>query len=153
MSKRRESDEAALADRLVNYSDALVAVAFLGVSGLGVIVADPDIRCTLAGAVGPIVFGTAFNGVLFSAVILVLRRWEIDLRSEDADSTSEKVRSYSRWLHGSRLAIVWVSTLMSVVLVLASRSPECDVDAHLAGWTSIPAATTAAATLTGARCG
>lgn len=149
MSKRRESDEAALADRLVNYSDALVAVAFLGVSGLGVIVADPDIRCTLAGAVGEIVFGTAFNGALFTAVILVLRRWELDLRSEDEDSPSEKVRSYSRWLHGARLVVVWMSTIMSVVLVLASRSPECDVDAHLADRTS----NSAAATLAGSHCG
>ena len=48
MSARGESTEIVLADRLVSYSDALVAVSFLGVSGIGLAVADPDIRCTLA---------------------------------------------------------------------------------------------------------
>ena len=42
--REQGSEERALADRLVSYADAVAALAFVGVSGLGVAVADPDTR-------------------------------------------------------------------------------------------------------------
>lgn len=47
MSTRQESDDYILADRLVNYSDAIVTLSFLVSSGLGLAIADPDTRITI----------------------------------------------------------------------------------------------------------
>lgn len=47
MLENNENSEARmLADRTVNYSDALVAIVFIGASGLGIAVADPDTRAS-----------------------------------------------------------------------------------------------------------
>lgn len=125
MKHVRQSEESALADRLLNYSDALVAVAFLGVSGLGIAIADPDVRCTIARAAGQITFAIFVNALVFSAVIVLLRRWENDLRS--AAPATGKVARYGRWIHLARLIVVWLSLLLSVVLVFASRDAGCEV--------------------------
>jgi hypothetical protein len=119
----RKSEETALADRIVNYSDALVAVAFLGVSGLGVAVADPDIRCSVATAIPQIMGSNLINAIVLSGLVLWLRKWEIDLRVESPHRG--KVAKYVRWLHVARLVIIWTSFLMSIALVLASAGAEC----------------------------
>ena len=124
MKKARESDEAVLADRLVNYSDALVAVAFLAVSGFGLAVADPDIRCTIARATTPIILANVLNAFVITALILLLRRWENDLRS--AAPQTGKVARYGRWLHHARIAIVWISLVLSITMAAASRTDTCE---------------------------
>ena len=48
-------EDRALADRLVNYADALAAVCFVGMSGLSIAMADPDVRCSITqGALLPV---------------------------------------------------------------------------------------------------
>lgn len=123
MSERARSVEAALADRLINYSDALVAVSFLGVSGIGLAVADADTRCTVAQAAGYVMLGNLANGVIFTAVILLFHRWETKLRA--ADPPSEMVSGYTHWLHIARLVILWVSIVMAIVLMAQTRDDEC----------------------------
>ena len=126
MASRRESDEAALADRLVNYSDALVAVSFLGVSGIGIAIADPDIRCTIAEGAYHIVAGNLANGVIFTTLILLFRRWEVVLRGEDPPS--ETVIRYMGWLHVGRLVILWTSVIMASVLAYQAVGEVCEGD-------------------------
>ena len=90
MAAYPESEERALADRLVNYSDAVVALAFLVSSGLGLAAADPDTRDSLESVVIGMMIGVAILGLIFSSLLVLLRRWEQDLRSESV--ATEKSR-------------------------------------------------------------
>jgi hypothetical protein len=125
MASARESDDLILADRLVGYADAIAAVAFLGVSGLGVTIADPDMRCTLALAVVEVAIATFLNGVLFLAIVAALRRAELDLRS--GYEIPEKAARYGRMLHLARYAVVGVSFGLSLVLLAVVSDASCDV--------------------------
>ncbi|GEM_PF-3519383 len=127
MTNRRESDEAASADRLINYSDALVAVTFLGVSGIGIAIADPDIRCTIAEGASYVAVGNIFNGALFTALILLFRRWETALRAEDPPS--ERVVAYARWIHIGRLVILWTSCIAASFLAIEATDTDCGENA------------------------
>jgi hypothetical protein len=124
MTRDTDSAEVALADRLVNYSDALVAVSFLGMSGLGVVVADPDIRCSISSAIVEIIVANSVSTLLIVGVIIVLRRWEIDLRS--GSPQEGKVARYAGLLHIARLVIVWASLVLSITLAMASGRSECE---------------------------
>lgn len=112
-----------LAQRLVNYADAVAAIAFVSASAFGITAADPDIRCSLVGTRFSIAFVSVAIGVLFSAVLLLLRRWELDLRAEDA--LSAKGRRYARYLNGARYVLVWVSVFVSSLLVFTLTRTGC----------------------------
>lgn len=130
MSDRKSSIEVALADRLVNYADALVAVSFLSVSGIGLAVADADTRCTVASAAGYVVVGNLTNGVIFTALILLMRRWELDLRKDEPPGAV--AARYMHWLHRARFVIVWTSILAAIALAWQSRDEACEFEA--AAW-------------------
>ena len=124
MASARESDELILADRLVGYADAIAAVAFLGVSGLGVTIADPDMRCTLALAVVEVAIATFLIGVLFLAIVAWLRRAELDLRS--GHEVPDKAAHYGRMLHLARYLVIGVSFGISLVLLTTVAGVDCD---------------------------
>jgi len=126
MSARGESTEIVLADRLVGYSDALVAVSFLSVSGIGLAVADADTRCTVAHGAHFVMFGTFMNGVIFSAIIVFLRRWERNLRADEPPS--ETASRYMELLHVARLVILWVSVVIAMALANESRDGACSLE-------------------------
>ena len=119
MARDNRSSEGALADRLVSYADAIAALAFVGVSGLGLAVADPEIRIDVSRAADWILVGNVTAGFVLSGILLLLRRWEFDLRSELA--ASAKVRRYSRRLHFARIGVVWLATVQAVGLMLVIR--------------------------------
>ncbi|MCH2174033.1 hypothetical protein MK489_24900 [Myxococcota bacterium] len=96
-----------LEDRLVNYADALVAVAFVGASGLGLAVADPDIRVSIV------------LGGLLSGLIHIFRRWEFELRKGLTPLAA--ARRYSGCLHWGRLTVVWIAVVQSIGIMLAIR--------------------------------
>ena len=113
-----------LADRLVTYADALAAVSFVGTSGLSLALADPDVRCSLIHGVHMVAIGNfAFAG-LMSALLLVLRHWENDLRSDEP--LSRKAEAISRRLHVARFVVIWLSTIGAVATMMAAgRDPTC----------------------------
>jgi hypothetical protein len=75
-------EDRALADRLVNYADALAAVSFVGMSGLSIAVADPDVRCSITqGALVPVGLINLVSASLVTVILAILRRWERDLRT------------------------------------------------------------------------
>ncbi|MFK7732763.1 MAG: hypothetical protein AB8B48_14180 [Pseudomonadales bacterium] len=118
MSKQYlESEERALADRLVNYSDAIVALSFISSSGFGLAVADPDVRETLVEAAWPLLYANIALGVVFSMLLMVLRRWEQNLRSESRLSAMG-VR-YTRNLYIARHIVIWVAVGQTVAMVVA----------------------------------
>lgn len=117
-------EDRALADRMVNYADALVAVSFVGTSGLSLALGDPDVRCSLTQGFAHVLLGNLLFAVVVSALFVVLRLWETDLRSEAP--LSAKSARYSRRLHAVRLAVVWLSATAAVgVLLAGTRDPAC----------------------------
>ena len=95
----------------------LIALSVVGVSGLGVGAADPDIRETLADAASLIVWVNVVTGFVVSIILLVLRAWEQDLRS--AITQSEKAQKYAARLHVARLVVVWLAVLQAAALMHA----------------------------------
>jgi hypothetical protein len=110
------AEDQTLADRLVNYGDAVVALAFIISSGLGLAAADPDIRASFTDVRAGMIIGNIILGVVFSLLLLVLRRWEQDLRVDSL--TSDKFRQYSLRLHLARHAVVWLTVIQTVVVML-----------------------------------
>jgi hypothetical protein len=117
-------DDQALADRLVNYEDALTAVSFVGMSGLAITLSDPDTRCSLVQALPTVAIATTLYCAVVSALLVVLRRWESDLGS--STTISKKSATYSRRLHVARQVVVWFSAAAVVAALLgASPDPNC----------------------------
>jgi len=117
-------EDRALADRLVTYADALVAVSFVGMSGLTIALADPDIRCSLIRGVTPVAVANLASAGVVSLLLIVLRSWEAELRS--GASPSARAATYSRRLHVARFVIVWLCVITAVVtLIAATRDPAC----------------------------
>ncbi len=120
MSENNQIPESrALADRIVNYSDALAAIVFLGASGLGIAVADPDTRSSMNLISSWMIVGNIFLGLVFSSLLVLLRRWELDLRGEPPANSN--VRRYSRYFYLARHCVIWISVTQIVVIMLLSR--------------------------------
>ena len=117
MKLRQESEDQILADRLVNYSDAVVTLSFLVSSGLGLAVADPDTRVTIAGVAVGMIVGNVILGIFYSFLVALLRRWELDLRL-GADHT-EKYLRYSNRIYISRHVVIWLTITQTVTIMLA----------------------------------
>jgi hypothetical protein len=113
-----------LANRLVNYADALVAVAFVGMSAAGVALGDPEIRCEFSRAPIAITFSNFLMGVMFSGVLVILRRWEIQLR--DGEESSKRAIRVEQILARARHVVLWFSIAVTIILILvASRDHLC----------------------------
>ena len=97
-------EDQAFADRLITYADALVAVSFVGMSGLSIALADPGIRCSLTYGLVPLALLNLIFGIIISLILVVFRIWESDLRS--GAPPSERSAKYAHRLHAARLVIV-----------------------------------------------
>ena len=117
MKHHRESEEQALADRLISYSDAIVALAFIVSSGIGLSIADPDTRVTITDVALGMIIGNAALGVIFSALLIILRRWELDLRV--GMILSEKYNLYSHRIYIAKHMVIWLSISQTVTTMLA----------------------------------
>ena len=117
-------DDRSIASRLVTYSDALVGMTVVGASGLSLALLDPDNRCSLTSAVFPISMGSLIFAAGVIMLLIILRRWELDLL--EGTSESEKAMKYSNRLHVARLVAVSISAIATVVfLVAAGGDPTC----------------------------
>jgi hypothetical protein len=119
MENSARSEGRALADRMVNYSDALVAVMFLGASGLSIALADPDVRSSINTVTNWIIGGNIGMGLLVSTLLVTLRSWELDLRVEFP--APGKVRRYSRYFYVARHIVLWLSVIQVVIVLLVIR--------------------------------
>ena len=120
-------EDRALADRLVNYADALAAVSFVGMSGLTIALADPEVRCSISqGALIPVSLINVVSASAVTLILVILRRWERDLRS--ASPVSPKAARISGRLHVARFVVVWLSAGAAVGAIIAStRDASCIV--------------------------
>ena len=84
-------------------------------SGLGLAVADPDIRSDIVRAAGEIAIFNVVFATVSTLVIRQLRRWELDLRPPRPPESQS--RRLGRYLHWARIGIVWFSAAQSVMLM------------------------------------
>ena len=96
-------NDSSLADKLVSYADALAALAFVGTSGLGLALADPDVRCSLV----KVVIGVGIATSLLAGA-------------------SAEARRISRFIFTARIVVVWLAAAAAVaLLVAATQDPRC----------------------------
>ena len=115
------------ADRLLSYADALAALSFVSVTGLGIAAADPEIRCSLAQVPVRIAASNILFAGIATAIVLKLRAWESEIRLDS--ELSERARSIARHLHVARLTIIWGSTFL-VILVLYALTQDASCIAN-----------------------
>ncbi len=116
------------ADRLVSYADALAALSFVSVSGLGIASGDPDVRCSLALVALPIGVSSFLFAAVATGVIVKLRAWEKEVRS--TSDLPKRVLAIAQNLHRARLGIVWVSAILTALVLYAlTRDASCTIGA------------------------
>ncbi|MDX1734311.1 MAG: hypothetical protein R3228_08085 [Halioglobus sp.] len=118
MNRPDRSEAEAMADRCVNYADALAAIVYLGVSGFGIAIADPDIRGSMNLVSGWLIFGNVAFCSGISLLLVLLRRWELDLRGGEAGDA--RVRRYALYFYIARHCVVWLAVVQIVGLLMVS---------------------------------
>jgi hypothetical protein len=119
----------ALADRLVNYSDALAAFAVVNALAFLLALSETEIRCSLIPVQWLVYAGQCFIGVVITVSLVVLRRLELSLRKLSAPQPSE-VEALLRHLFIARFAIVWVAVAIAAGLsILPLADTSCQTGA------------------------
>lgn len=114
----------ALADRIVGYSDALVAFAL--VNGLAFIVAlgEPDIRCSIAGIAIIVALLNAIFSIALTFLLVWLGRYEQRLRGDD--EADELVLHFWNRLSALRFVLIWLFTAIVLFGIwAATQDPSC----------------------------
>lgn len=119
MTSRMDSEERALADRLVNYADAIVAISVVGASGIGAVIADPDSREYVRRAADYVIVANIIIAIVGAALITLLRRWEANLRADLPDAPLP--RKYGRYIHIARIVLVWLAAAEAIGFMLAIK--------------------------------
>jgi hypothetical protein len=113
-----------LADRIISYCDALAAFSLVNALAFVITLAEPDIRCSIAGIAGAVAAVNVLIAVLVSVALNLLRGFEQSLRSSEAGDP--RVIRFWRYMQGLRLAIVWgVVALVCFGLWAATLDPNC----------------------------
>jgi len=115
MTSGERAEDRAMMDRLTKYADTIVTASVVGAVGLSFGLADADIRPSLLRGQAVTLASAVLLGITFSAVIVLLRRWEIALKS-DIPEDARSLR-YGRYLHIARLAIVGLSGSFVILLL------------------------------------
>ena len=111
-------DRHVLADRIVVYSDTVVA--FSVVNGFAFLLAlgEPDIRCSIANISGVIGGLNLAFPLLGTFALLWLRRTELRLRENESED--ELVSKFWRIVVPLRIGFVWMFSIMVLVGVYAA---------------------------------
>lgn len=116
--------QGALADRFVNYADAVVAFAMVNALAFLIALSEREVRCSLP-AGGPFfIMIFPISAALLSAGLSACRRAEIRLRG--SNSLDPIVSRYLQYAYLVRHGLIWfVMTLTLVLALVATRDPSC----------------------------
>ncbi len=115
-------DRRGLADRIVVYSDTVVAFALVNGFAFLVALGEPDIRCSIA-KIAPVVATlnlAVWVGCTFALVWL--RRTEQALR--DGEEEDEMVADFSRIMRRLRMLLVWTFAVLVLAGIYAATFDE-----------------------------
>lgn len=110
----------ALADRLTNYSDGLVAATFVFMTGIGAGIGDDDMRCSIASVVPTMVI---FVGVAGATILYSLRwmRLSAERLRADLEIDDDVIKLQAR-LHLVRVGLT--AAFLGVALFLLMNAPS-----------------------------
>jgi len=114
----------AVADRIVNYCDALVAFSL--VNGLAFLVAlgEPAIRCSIAQIAGFVSILCGSIPAASTLLIFWLRRYEARLRADEAPD--ELIARFWDLVGVFRLGLIWFFALVIWIGIwAATQDPAC----------------------------
>jgi hypothetical protein len=111
-------DRHVLADRIIVYSDTLVAISIVNGFAFLIALGEPDIRCSIA-TISSVIGGLNLVFPLASTGALVwLRR--VELRLRETESEDELVTHFWRIVVPLRLGLVWTSSVMVLLGIYAA---------------------------------
>jgi hypothetical protein len=113
----------AIADRLVNYADAITAFSAVNSLAFLVTLSDPEVRCSLAHVPCIVVGGQLSFSVAISLAVVVLRKLEVAARIPTL--VAPEVDRFLRGFFIARLAVIGLFAVIAAgsairALVLAS---------------------------------
>ena len=112
----------ALADRLINYSDGLVAATFVFMTGIGAAIGDDDMRCSIAKAVPIMSIFVSVAGALILFSLRWMRLWAERLRADlEIDSDVRKLQAR---LHLVRIGLTVAFLCVAIFLLMSAPSEE-----------------------------
>lgn len=113
-----------LADRLVNYADALAAFSVVNAIGFLVALSETDVRCSLADTRNFVIGGQIASSIIVALAVVLLRRSELKVRA--STQLSSDIAGYLRTFFFVRLGIIAASTAFAVTSVMGALSdPSC----------------------------
>ena len=105
-----------IADRLVNYGDAIAAFSFVNSLAFLLALTETEVRCSLVDVASFVYIGLmAYAGILTIAVV-GCRRVENRFRAAD-EPLAEDIQSLLRAFFVVRIVVIWLSLAGSIPLV------------------------------------
>lgn len=114
----------AIADRLVNYSDAVVAFSVVNSLAFLIALTERDVRCSFV-EIQPTFWITYFLFfAIMTAALVGCRRAELRLRNGPPPQDPDAARAL-RYFHVARIGVIWATALACVPLVRMAVSDTC----------------------------
>jgi hypothetical protein len=111
----------ALADRLVNYADAVAAFAVVNSLAFLVALTETEVRCSLIAVHTGVLVGQTLMGLAFTFAVVALRRVELRLRTAAAPAPAD-IQKLLRGFFVVRIGVVWLSVALTIPLVRMALS-------------------------------
>lgn len=121
-----------LAERLVTYSDTVVAFALVNGLAFLITLGEPDIRCSIADVVAVAFAGNLLLPVAATWALIWMRGQARRLELDAEEPEDPVVDRFWRVLFRVRVTLIWVfAAIVMFGLVGATRDPRCLVEGAL----------------------
>jgi len=115
----------ALADRLVNYADAVAAFSVVNGIAFVVTLTETEVRCSIAHLNWFVISGQITFSSIIAFGVIALRHLELKVRSS-ASAQAPIVESFLRGFFIARITVILVSTVATVMFAaMALSDPAC----------------------------
>ncbi len=116
----------AIADRLVNYGDAIAAFSFVNSLAFLLALTETEVRCSMADLASFVYIGLAASAVIYTIAVVGCRRVEKRIRASEGEPPAEDIQSLLRAFFVARIVVIWLSIAGSIPLVgIALGDPSC----------------------------
>ena len=114
-----------MADRLVNYADAIAAFAVVNSLAFLLALTETEVRCSLIPVRWLVYVGQGVVGLAITIAVVALRRVELRLRAAGVPPPSD-IQFLLRRFFAVRIGVVWLSVAIAAGLSsLPLSDPSC----------------------------